>query len=353
MRLPLGLILPAVLLAVGCHRNADGPPMSAAPAAISVNTVQVEARPMPKVLPLTGSLIANQSAGVAANASGRVLKTFVERGSLVKAGAPLIQLDSRSASLGQAEARANLRNAQTQAQLSDQQCARNQELFRRGAISKDEWERQSSQCLTSAGSADAARARADNAQHTLSDATVRAPFAGMVSERSVNVGEYVQPSTRVLTLVEVDPLRLQLTVSEADVGRVHEEQVVQFEVDAYPNELFSGTVKYIDPTVRTATRDMVVEATVPNTDRRLRPGMFASARLTLPEEPLPTVPKTSLRPLSDVQHLFTVVDGHIEERIVQIGPTKDDMVAVLQGVKPGDKVVINPGDTVKDGLQVK
>jgi len=346
-------VLLLAALAAGCSRNNAGPPSAPPPPAISVTSVAAAPRPMPRSLAITGSLVANQHSDVAANASGRVTKTLVERGDFVKEGSPLAQLDIRSAVLGEAEARANLKNARTLVEQANAECARNEALFKKGAISREEWERGNAQCGTSLGAAEAATARADMAGKTLADATVRAPFAGMVGERYVSVGEYVQPFTKVVALVELDPLRLQLTVSEADVGRVQQDQTVDFEVESFPGEHFTGIIKYLDPTVRSATRDMVVEATVANLQHRLKPGMFAIAHLQLPDEPLVSVPKTAIRQDPAATRLFAVAHDMIEERIIQTGPEKDGYVAILDGIKEGERVVVNPGEEVKDGVPVK
>ncbi|MBJ6760749.1 efflux RND transporter periplasmic adaptor subunit [Myxococcaceae bacterium JPH2] len=342
----------AVLSLTACSRQQAEPPAAPPPPAIHVDTLTVESRPMPRALALTGSLVSNQQSDVAANATGLVIKTFVERGAFVKAGTPLVQLDTRGAVLSQAEARANLGNVTAQQELAQAQCDRYQKLLDKGAISRDEWDRISTQCKAATGSADAARARADLAQKTLNDSIVRAPFAGMVGERFVSVGEYVQPNTKVASVVELEPLRLQLTVGEADLGQLQDGQQVAFDVVAFPGQSFTGTVKYIGPSVRANTRDLVVEAVVPNTDHKLRPGMFATAHLQLTDQPLPTVPRSSLVTEGTTHRLFTVVDGHIEERVVQTGPERDGMVAVLDGLKNGEHVVNQPGAQVKDGTPV-
>lgn len=343
----------ALASALACTGSAKEPPMAATPPSVNVATEPATARPMPRTLPLTGALTSNRQAEVAANASGRVTRTFVERGAMVRAGDPLVQLDVRSAAIGEEEALGNLETAEAQRALAEAQCARYEGLFRKGAISRDEWDRFASQCRTSAGSARAAHARADMARKTLADATVRAPFAGMVSERFVDVGEYVKPDSRVAALVEVSPLRLQLTVPEAEVGRIAPRQDVAFEVQAFPGETFHGTVAYVGPALRAATRDLVAEAVVPNPGRRLKPGMFATAHLALPSEPVLAVPRSALRAEGATARLFAVVDGRVEERIVQPGPEQGGYVAVLEGLKPGERVVTQLSDQVRDGARVQ
>jgi membrane fusion protein (multidrug efflux system) len=346
-------LVAALSLALACTGRAKEPPLAALPPAVHVEAAPAEARPMPRELPLAGALIANREADVAANAAGRVIRTFVERGAMVRAGDPLVQLDVRSAAMGKDEALGNLEAVEAQRALADTQCARYEGLFQKGAISRDEWDRFATQCRTSAGSERAARARADMARKTLADATVRAPFPGMVGERFVDVGEYVHPDSKVASLVQIAPLRLQLTVPEAEVGRIAPKQVVSFEVQSFPGESFRATVAFVGPALRAATRDLVAEAVVPNEDRRLRPGMFATAHLELPSEPVVAVPRSALRGEGASARLFTVKDGRIEERIVQPGIERDGYVAVLDGLRAGERVVTRPTDQIRDGMPVR
>lgn len=352
-RLPLHLLASgAIVTLLGCSRSSSTA-LAPLPPPIAVETTTAEPRPMPRFLAATGSLIANRRSELAANSAGLVVRAAIERGTFVREGAPLIQLDIRAATLSHAEARANLRNAETQVELTTASCARNQLLFEQGAISKEEAEHSKSQCETSIGTAEAARARAELAAKTMSDATVRAPFSGVIGERFVNVGEYVQPSTKVATLVELDPLRLQFTLGEADIGFVHPHQEVSFEVESFPGERFTGVVKYIDPSVRRETRDLVVEASVANPDHRLRVGMFATCRVPLPDERLVSVPASAVRRGAMGGRLFAIVNGAIEERIVQLGTEKDGYLAVLDGLRPGERLVTSPDQNVKDGVPVR
>jgi membrane fusion protein (multidrug efflux system) len=307
---------------------------------------------MPRSLPLYGALEADRRAEVAANVSGRIAKTFAERGAEVRAGEALVQVDMLGANLSVQEAQANLDSAEAQDELAAQQCRRNKQLFDKGAISTDEWDRISSQCKAMAQSKTAARARLGLATKIISDSRVPAPFAGTVSERYVNVGEYVQPATAVVSLVALDPLRLHLTVAESDIGQVAVGQVVHFGVMAFPGELFEGTVKYIDPAVRSTTRDLRVDAVVPNANRRLSPGMSATVSLQLPEAESLAVPESAVVDRGAGARVFVVRDGRLEERPVQLGPKKDGAVGVLDGLKVGERVVAAVNDTIKDGIAV-
>jgi membrane fusion protein (multidrug efflux system) len=182
---------------------------------------------------------------------------------------------------------------------------------------------------------------------------VRAPFPGLVAERYVSVGEYVRPDTKVAHLVDIDPLRLELTIPEQNMGAVKKGQTVQFQVAAFPNQTFTGTVSYIGPSVRSSTRDLVFEALVPNKEKLLRPGLFATARLDLGKQPAAVVPKTALRQDGDTTRAFAIVDKHLEERLVQVGIEQDGKVAIVSGLKAGDKIVATPTDKHADGQDVE
>lgn len=326
------------------------------PLIVEVESAVAQTRPMPRFLVVTGSLVANRQSDVAANASGLVARTSVERGRVVKRGEVLAQLDVRGAALAQAEARAQLRNAQTHVGLTDASCARARTLFEQGAATREAMERAEGECETSRGTVESATARAQLAAKALADASVRAPFDGVISERFVDVGEYVQPSSKVATLVELDPLRLRFGVDEARLGSITNGQAVSFEVEAYPGERFVGTVRFIDPALREATRELVVEAVVANADRRLRPGMFATAQVQLPEQPVVTVPEAAIRRDATTARVFVIANGSVEiveERLVQVGVAREGFVEVSDGLDLGERVVVSPREQVRDGTHVE
>jgi RND family efflux transporter MFP subunit len=351
----LGVSLASLALAAGCDRptSASQPPALAKPRAVHVETVTVVEREMPNTLVLAGSLKPNQESELAANANGRVLRTMVERGSYVSKGAAIAQLDVRSATLSAAEAQANLETARTQRAQAENDCARFQRLMDKGAIAQAEFDRQTSACKSALSSATAAESRSLMANQTLGDATIRAPFPGLVSERYVSLGEYVRSDSKVAHLIDIDPLRLELTIPEQNLGAVKQGQNVAFQVSAFPNQTFTGVVHYIGPSVRAATRDLVFEAIVTNKEKLLRPGLFATARLDAGTQKLPVVPRSAMRQDGDTFRVFAVVDKHLEERVVQTGAVEGDNIAILKGVSAGEKLVAHPTEAISDGQDVE
>ncbi len=308
---------------------------------------------MPDYVTLTGTLRGNQESDVAADAPGKVVQTLVERGQLVKRGQVMVTLDARGATLGATAAEAQSKVAQSQLDEAQRECERVKHLLETKAISQAEYDRQTSDCTAKQFSAQAAQAQSQSAVKLLGDTRVRAPFDGVVGERYVNVGQYVASTTKVLSMYEPDPLRLALTIPEADLALVKTDMHVGFSVAAFGDQKFDATVKFISPNVREATRDLVVEAMVPNPDGKLKPGMFAVAKVALGEHPQAVVPVVALLKDESNARVFVVVAGQIQERTVQLGSTQNEKVAVLSGVKAGENVVLSPGNDVHDGAKVQ
>jgi len=338
------------LVVAGCSRDsAAAPEIKVAATKVHVETVAAAEQAVPRLLSLTGVLSSNERTDLAANANGRVIKTFVERGDHVAQGALLAQLDARSAALSRAEAEANVASATEQLKNVRADCQRYVGLLAKGAITQQEYDRQTTTCQTQASSEEAARVRAAQAVQTLSDSAIRAPFAGVIAERFVHVGDYVHADTRVVTLLVDDPLRLELTVPEPNVGSVHPGLAVSFESVAIPGRTFTATVKYMGGEIREATRDLVVEAVTDNKDHSLLPGMFVTAKLPVGEVTLPVVAASAIVHRDENDSVFVVIDGHLQERVVQLGPKVGDHVAIADGVKTGEPVVQSPPPGATDG----
>lgn len=352
----LGAVLSAALMTLsGCKKpeatDAKEPAKTEAP--IKVQTVAVVERPMPEYLVLTGTLRASEESEVAADAAGKVTATFVERGQVVKKGDVLAVLDARGANLSASAANAQSQLQRTQLEQAQRECERVKALKDNGAISQAEYDRVTSQCQSSQWSAAFAQAQQQNAQKIVGDSVIRAPFAGVIGERYVNVGQYVQASTRIVSLYAPDPLRLELTVPEANVGSLKPGQPVNFTVSTYGDKVFGGSLKFISPNVRPTTRDMIVEAFVPNSTAVLKPGMFAIAKLEASEKPLATIPSSAIVTKDAVSRAFAVVDKRVQERIVQTGGDREGSTSILVGLKVGENVVVAVGPDVHDGAVVQ
>jgi RND family efflux transporter MFP subunit len=362
---PLALVAPVctgALLGVllsglgGCHKAeeaAASQPAREAAAPLHVQTAAVTQRPMPEFLTLTGTLRASAESDIGADANGKVVATYVERGQPVKRGQVIAIVDSRGAALAATAAQAQAKMAQSQLEEARRDCERVRHLLDTGAISQAEYDRQTAACTSQQWSAAAAEAQQASATKLVGDANIRAPFDGIIGERYINVGQYVQASTRVASVYAPDPLRLELTVPEANVSAVQQDMPVGFTVTAYGDAAFAGRVRYISPNLRESTRDLVIEALVPNADGRLKPGMFAVAKVPLGDRVVPVVPVAALVRDDAGARVFVVFDKQVQERLVQLGGVVGDLVAVTSGLKPGETVVLQPGADVRDGARVE
>ena len=339
-------------VAIACT-SAKAAEKTAPAAAIAVSTVDVSERVVPNSLVVTGALVANRESEVAADVPGRVVTVKGERGSFVRQGELLAQLDAGSAVLNRKALAADVSAASAREQHAALECERSQKLFEQKVISQAEIDRSKADCDTSRFAAAGALARQNLASKAISDSSIRAPFSGMIVDRAVEVGEYLNPGRRVATIVELNPLRLELTVPESAAGSVKEGGQVEFTVKAFANERFNGSSRDVGPVLRRATHDLVVEALVDNANGRLRPGMFAEASISIGERKVLVVPKSALVGSPDSPHAFIVSGGVAEERVLLAGQPVGDSVVILSGLRVGERLITAPGEEVRDGVRVR
>lgn len=337
---------------VGCQKPAGV--VADAEAPVHVDTAEVVTVDSPTSLRLTGTVKGAKESDLAANAAGRVLRTMVERGALVKKGELIAQLDTSSAALAFAEARVAVETSKTQEEISRTDCARYDQLKGKGTMSDLEYDQLTAKCKTAPLTLEAAKARQNIAAKNIGDGTIRAPFAGVISERYVDVGEYVQPSSKVVSISQVGELRLEFTVPEAELAYVKEGADVSFSVAAYPDATFHAKVRFISGAVRASTRDLVAEAVVVETDsKKLLPGMFADVALATGSQKLAAVPVAAVFERLEKKRVYVVTGGRLEERILQYGPQANGLLTVLAGVKAGEKVVVSKLAGLQNGARVE
>ncbi len=351
------LVLPVALSACSQSPAAANPAPKASEAdapPISVKLVPARDLKTPRVVTLSGSLIGAEEAQVAAGAAGKVLATFVERGSFVRKGAVLAKLDARAAGATAAQAAADVEGLKAQAAQAQLDCERNERLFQKGAISKADFDKINTACTTTKWSVSSAEARKTLTAEALKDMEIRAPFSGTIVERAVTAGEWVRVDSRVVTLVSTDQLRVEITVPEADVSQVKQGMEVSFRTAGDGgSHVYTGKIRYVGPSVRKQSRDGIVEAVFENQAHNLRPGMFVTARLAVGDQQFPAVPAAAVRADGDLRHVFVAVGGRLEDRLVQTGEPVQGQVPIVAGIKPGEQVVAELTPDVHDGAKVQ
>jgi RND family efflux transporter MFP subunit len=389
----LALVLPLCLAGAGCRANADGDPgaAAAAPPPVAVTTDTATEQRIARFIRVSGTLTPEEEADVAAETSGRIVSTPVERGTLVAAGAELVRIASDEADAQAREAEANaaqvearlamtgsdrldvervpeVANARAAADQAQADFERTQMLMERRLISAAEFEQRRTQTETARRQLEvarnaaeqqyqsllAARARLALARKALADTSVRAPFAGVIGERLVSVGDYVTRGTKVAHVMRVSTLRVELTVPEQYIATVVAGRAVEFEVDAYPGRTFTGRVRYVSPALKADSRALVVEALVPNESRLLKPGFFATARIEqASSSPALVVPASAVRAGAGASRLFVVSGDHVEERVIALGQAVDgERLEVVSGLEAGEMVATSNVAQLTDGARI-
>ncbi len=346
LRTSLALLL-LVPLALACSGGKQEKAVQAPPVSLSdVVAIDLEDR-----IEATGELVSPSHAMIAAEVGGRITALYLEDGAPAAKGERVLEIDPerrnlevRAASAGNTEAKAALVEARRAAD-------RMRTLFQSNVASKAQLDQAETALELARSRADGSAARLGETERALRDAEVTAPFAGMIAQRFVGVGEFVQPGTRLFELVALDPIEVEFRIAEVDSSRVAVGQVVGVRVAPFPDELFHATVTVVSPIIDPATRTLRVKASLPNPGARLRPGLFARADLGVSQRAgVLMVPEEAILQRSDGQVVFRLVAGNrVERRVVKTGFAKDGRVEIVEGVDAGDRIVTRGHTALIDG----
>jgi membrane fusion protein (multidrug efflux system) len=306
-------------------------PAPAAPAArpgVDVEVAIARAERVAREVSATGHLEAVHSIDVRPEVEGRIVQILVREGATVTAGTPLFKIDD-------AELRAHVARATADRDLARQTFERSRQLLAEQAASRSDLERAEAM-------ARAADAQLELLTLRLERTTVRAPFAGLVGQRRVSLGDNVTPATPLVGLQTSNPQRVVLNIPERHAGELRAGQAVSFSVAAYPGVTFTATVDFVDPVVSASARSITVKALAPNPRGRLRPGMFAEARVaTSGRIAAIMIPEQALMPaVGGGNSVWVVEENSAALRQVQLGARRAGAVEVTSGVAVGEQVVI-------------
>ncbi|MNK78230.1 Multidrug resistance protein MdtA precursor [compost metagenome] len=311
--------------------------------AVSVAVATATERPWQARLPTVGTLKALQGVDLSLETDGTVIDLQFESGQKVKAGQPLLRLDSAVES-------ALLETALADLGLAQLDYGRGSQLVGSQAISKGEFDRLSAVLKKS-------KATVNQLKAALGKKSIVAPFSGTIGIRQVDVGDYVASGTMIATLQDLSSLYVDFFVPEQSVPKIALGQPVRVIVAAYPTREYPGTISAINPKVENSTRNVQVRATLANPDGKLIPGMFASLQVLLPDpQPRIVVPESAITYTLYGNSVYVAVpkkaeDGSLvkddkgqpvliaERRFVETGERRDGQVMITKGVQSGEKVV--------------
>ncbi|MEO8634633.1 MAG: efflux RND transporter periplasmic adaptor subunit [Gemmatimonadales bacterium] len=329
-----------VLLLAACKGKAAGPAAGGGgmpPTAVEVAVARADT--VVDALDATGQIEAVQAIELKPDIEGRVVQLPVAEGTEVEAGAALVRIDDQ-------ELKAQVARAEAERDLAGQALARAKELLTARAGSSADLER---------AEATARSTQADLELYALRLArtTVRAPFAGVVGQRFVSLGDYVTTGSRLMTVQTVNPQRVSFTVPERFASRLTRGQIVRFRVASIVGQEFVGTVDFVDPVVQLPGRTILMKAIVPNGRRQLHAGMFAEAKLATDTRPRAVViPEDALVPLQGSTVVWVVLEGKAVRRPVTTGVRSPGFVEVKTGVEAGEQVVVGGQERLFDGAPV-
>ena len=391
----IALTLTTLLALAGCssktkETNARADANEPHVESISVSTAPVVERRTSRGVEVVGSLEAQDQVTVSSQASGNLADITVDLGSAVRRGQVIARLDQRelklkvdqaAGTLHQAEARLGIKTGEridpqkqpdVRMAFAALERARydlnaSRSLAESGDISKqqldvyqktvDQAEARYQAALENVRNLEAIieekRAALDLAKKQLTDTDVVSPITGVVKQKVASRGEYLQPGKPIVTIVQINPLRLRADIPEYAAALVRTGQTMTLIVEAFAGRTFTGRVVRIGPSLNEQTRALAVEAEVGNPSNLLRPGMFAKSKLITANDALAVmVPRRAVQIVAGLNKVFVIENGRASERIVKLGASDGDLIEVIEGVKSGEVVATSSLDKLQDGSVV-
>ena len=322
------------------------------PAVVDVDTVKT-AR-IVEMHEAVGTARAYESITVTAKVAGIIQEIRFQEGQKVNAGDVLVRMDADERRADIESAVAETRRAEAQRNELRTRLERAQALRRTGAGTEAQVEDLNAQVKTLESAIASADAKRKAAEARMDDLIIRAPFAGRLGTRSVSLGAYVAPATRITTLDDLSRIRLDFSVPENLLNLLKVGAVVRARSAAFGERVFEGKVTVVDPRVDPVTRSLRLTAGFPNPDEALKPGMFMSVSVEVVAKDNATVVPEEAVVSEGLRQLVYVVgqDNKIDRRVIVMGQRQADKIEVVEGLKPGETIVVRGVQRVRPGATV-
>ncbi len=338
----------------GCDRTASQNPGSAQNEGVPVEVAHVRAKTLRETIRGIGTLRAAETVEIKPEIDGFIRDIPFEEGGEVLEGQLLFSIDDRKLTHQLTASKAALEAARVRLADAKRRLDRMQELLERGSADQDELDETETESRAAAAEVSRMEAEVELDEARLDDASLMAPFDGIISERSVDVGDYVKAGDHLATLYRVSRMEIAFTVPERFMGRVQCQQNVMVRVSAYPDRQFDGEVYFVSPQVDESTRDFLVKAAVNNPEGLLKPGAFGTAVVTLDvREGQPVIPEEALVATREGYMIFVVEDQAAKSRDVRIGLREMGWVEIREGLELGEQVVRLGQMNLSDGTRIR
>ena len=316
----------------------------------------VRSRDLRQVLPLSGALRAVNQAAVKARVAGEVREVLVREGEAVQAGQIVARMDGTEYQAREAQTRGALVAARGQLDIATKARDNNRALLAKGFISQNAFDNAASQFQIARANVDSAKGALDVTAKTLGDTTIRAPIAGLVSNRTIQPGEKVPVDFHLLDIVDLRKLEMEAAVPTSDIQRVALGQEVQLRIEG-ASQPVAGKVTRINPATQSGSRSIIVYVEVDNPQLLLRAGMFAEAQLTLARRnAVLTVPASAVQTVNGQPVVYLIDKGVLRQVPVILGIAGDDgeggAVEITGGLAEGAQIVRSNLGTLAPGTPV-
>lgn len=296
----------------------------------------------------------------------RIEELYVDEGDFVNKGDPIAKIYAATIEQGVRQAEARLAAAKAQESNLLLEYDRAKRLSKENAMSKQQFDTIEAQYQSTQAQVEQAEAALASIKSQLQDATVTAPISGIIGQRFYETGDMAAPQLPIVTIVQMDRVKINFNATESDLGKLKIGQEAQVKVKSYPEQIFEGKVTKISPVLDPLTRMAKVEVLIDNRDKKLKPGMFASITvitgvlknvIAIPR--YPTIERTSLEKIQgqDVviknYSVFVVNDSTAHQRDIDVQYVNHENIAVRSGLQVGDKIVVEGQNNLRDGMQVK
>lgn len=368
---PLLLAVYCLLFIAGCEKPSSDQmlerevkPVKEKP--INVQVQSVKNKSLRPFINAIGTLKPAEEVRISSEVDGILMDVSVDEGTIVSKGMPLASIDDADYRLEVERVLAILKQAEANLSNTRLEYQRKDDLYKKGLISVQQFDDISTRLSLSEAEIERAKSSLSIAKQKLSKTKIYSPMSGVIKLKNVSSGDYIRNGSLIFEIIQTDPLKLNFTITETDVGKLKMGQDVLFSVYALPEKEFNGKLNIISPFLDEKTRTLQAEAVVPNSNNLLKPGFFANVILyTGSPKDIILVPDTSLIYEGEKIKVFIVENRITKERLVKVGqklkiqlvnkgqqPAVQEYAEIIEGIKEGEQVVVAGQQNLSDNVKV-
>lgn len=357
LTLAFGLIAATLAGAAACGAQPDPAPAAAVAPVVNLSVDNVATATLTALSAgpaVSGQLTPAREATVRAQVGGSIVSLTVDKGQNVRAGQVIARISARDLDEALSSAQAAVKSAENALRVARSEQTRTDALVKGGALAARDLEQANNMVSAAEAQVAAARARERSASQQLDDTNVKAPFAGVISDRPAHQGDVVSPGTPIATIIDPSSMRLDAQVRADEIGQVRTGATVPFRVRGYPGQVFSGRVDRMSPTADPVTRQVTIFVSIPNTRGQLIAGLFAEGRVNTESRQAIVIPTSALDETGPAPTVTRINNGKAERVTVELGArqSENETIEVIKGITAGDVVIVGSSKAITPGTSV-